>query len=98
MRAIRVTGGLPARQRFFSFCDPAITRKRMIAGAAVKTVADLRIVAIEDLGVEVEMVDITTGTGDFIANGVISHNCFARGTHEYLELDAGHRTSTRRSS
>ena len=35
------------------------------------------------------MVDITTGTGDFIANGVISHNCFARGTHEYLDLDAG---------
>ena len=36
------------------------------------------------------MYDITTGTGDFIANGVISHNCFARRTHEYLELDSGH--------
>ena len=35
------------------------------------------------------MYDITTGTGDFIANGVVSHNCFARPTHEYLELDAG---------
>ena len=35
------------------------------------------------------MYDITTGTGDFIANGVVSHNCFARPTHKYLDLDAG---------
>ena len=88
--SIRVTGGLPVRQRFFAVTRPAISRKLDIEGIAVKTVADLRIVDIEDLGYEMEMVDITTGTGDFIANGVISHNCFARGTHEYLDLDAGH--------
>jgi DNA repair photolyase len=35
------------------------------------------------------LVDITTGTGDFIANGVVSHNCYARPTHEYLGLSAG---------
>jgi hypothetical protein len=35
------------------------------------------------------MFDITTGTGDFIANGVVSHNCYARPTHEYLGLGAG---------
>jgi DNA repair photolyase len=35
------------------------------------------------------MYDITTGTGDFIANGVVSHNCFARPTHRYLDFDAG---------
>jgi DNA repair photolyase len=35
------------------------------------------------------MYDITTGTGDFIANGVVSHNCFARPTHKYLDFDAG---------
>ena len=35
------------------------------------------------------MYDITTGTGDFIANGVVSHNCFARPTHEYLDMNAG---------
>ncbi|GAA1999171.1 Rv2578c family radical SAM protein [Microbacterium ulmi] len=59
-------------------------------GAAVTTGADLRVVSVEDLGHEIEMVDVTTGTGDFIADGVVSHNCFARGTHEYLDLDAGH--------
>ena len=34
------------------------------------------------------LYDITTGTGDFIANGVVSHNCFARPTHTYLDFDA----------
>jgi DNA repair photolyase len=35
------------------------------------------------------MFDITTGTGDFIPNGVVSHNCFARPTHTYLNMGAG---------
>ncbi|HET9197790.1 MAG TPA: radical SAM protein [Solirubrobacterales bacterium] len=35
------------------------------------------------------MFDITTGTGDFIADGVVSHNCFARRTHSYLDLGPG---------
>ena len=35
------------------------------------------------------LYDITTGTGDFMANGVVSHNCFARPTHTYLDFDAG---------
>lgn len=86
---VRLVGGAPTRQRFFRLVEPAITRKLVSSGGAVKTAADLRIVSIDDLGVEIEMVDITTGTGDFIANGVVSHNCFARGTHEYLDLDAG---------
>jgi len=69
--------------------DPAITRKRSIDGQMVKTVANLRVVSIEDLGMRMPMCDITTGTGDFIAEGVVSHNCFARPTHRYLDFDAG---------
>jgi DNA repair photolyase len=87
--AIRLTGGLPTRNAFFSITQPAITRKLALAGAAVKTVADLRVTAIEPLGGSFELMDITTTTGDFIANGVVSHNCFARPTHTYLDLDAG---------
>jgi DNA repair photolyase len=60
-----------------------------IEGAAVKSDAKLQIVSIEDLGTTMDMIDITTSTGDFIANGVVSHNCFARPTHTYLDLDAG---------
>ena len=55
----------------------------------VKTFAKLRVVAVEPLVRDMPLYDITTGTGDFIANGVVSHNCFARPTHTYLDFDAG---------
>jgi len=48
-----------------------------------------RVKVIEALERQTTLYDITTGTGDFIANGVVSHNCFARPTHEYLNLDIG---------
>jgi DNA repair photolyase len=49
----------------------------------------LRVVSVEALDGERPMVDITTGTGDFVAAGVVSHNCFARGTHQWLDLGDG---------
>jgi DNA repair photolyase len=84
---VRLIGGLPERLRFFLTVDPAITRKRTIEGMALKSRARLGVVSIESLNVEMPMYDITTGTGDFVADGVVSHNCFARPTHEYLNLD-----------
>ena len=86
---VRLRGGLREVLRFFHTVDPAITRKRSIDGVALKSDAKLRVVAIEPLGLELPMYDITTGTGDFIANGVVSHNCYARNSHTYLDLDAG---------
>ena len=80
-RAVRIRGGPPEALRFFHTTDPATTRKRDIEGRAVKTRASLGVESVEDLGVVLPMYDITTGTGDFIANGVVSHNCFARPTH-----------------
>ena len=56
---------------------------RPISGGARR-----RVVGIEPIGADLPVFDITTGTGDFIANGVVSHNCFARPTHTYLDLDA----------
>jgi DNA repair photolyase len=84
---LRVRGGLASRMRLLAGCDPAITRKRSLDGLAVKSDEPLGVVSIEPLGERREMFDITTGTGDFIANGVISHNCFARPTHKYLDLN-----------
>jgi DNA repair photolyase len=92
---IRVRGGLKEALRFFHTVDPAITRKRSIDDVAIKSDAKLRVVAIEPLGLDVPMYDITTGTGDFIANGVVSHNCFARNSHTYLDLDAGEDFNTK---
>src|ERR1700677_3866554 len=89
LKFIRLRGGLREAMRFFHTVDPAITRKRSIEDVAIKSDAKLRVVAIEPLGLDIPMYDITTGTGDFIANGVVSHNCFARNSHTYLDLDAG---------
>ncbi|MEA2332097.1 MAG: hypothetical protein QOH58_2235 [Thermoleophilaceae bacterium] len=89
LRCVRLVGGLPEVIRFFHTTDPAITRKRSIAGTASKCRADLGVVSVEPLGKELPLYDITTGTGDFIANGVVSHNCFARPTHTYLDFNAG---------
>jgi DNA repair photolyase len=86
---VRLRGGLKERMRFFQWCDPAISRKRDIAGTAIKSKAPLKVMSVEPMGFELPMFDITTGTGDFIANGVVSHNCYARPTHEYLGLGAG---------
>jgi len=86
---VRLRGGLREVLRLFHTVDPAITRKRSIEGVPLKSGAKLRVAAIESLGLDLPMYDITTGTGDFIANGVVSHNCFARNSHTYLDLDAG---------
>jgi DNA repair photolyase len=86
---IRVRGSLRERLRFFHLTDPAITRKRTVQGMALKSDAETRVASIEPLGLAMRLYDITTGTGDFIADGVVSHNCFARPTHTYLDFDAG---------
>jgi DNA repair photolyase len=74
---------------FGSSADVALGGDCRVDDVAVAGDAKLRVVSVEPLGVELPMYDITTGTGDFVANGVISHNCFARRTHEWLELDSG---------
>jgi DNA repair photolyase len=86
---VRVVGGLKEHLRFFHTMDPAITRKRDISGHAVKSAARLRVVSIEPLGKAMRLVDITTGTGDYISNGVVSHNCYARPSHAYMGLSPG---------
>lgn len=87
--SIRIVGGPAMRSKFLALASPAITRKLDLVGRAVKSDPGLQIVAIDDLGEHIDMIDITTGTGDFIANGVVSHNCFARPTHTYLDFNAG---------
>jgi DNA repair photolyase len=85
---IRLRGGLREHLRFFHTTGPAITRKWDLEGVAVKHKTDLRVVSIEKLGL-MQLFDMSTETGDFVANGVISHNCYARPNHEYLDMGAG---------
>src|SRR5262249_12707419 len=89
VRSVRIRRGLSEQLRFFHLVDPAIRRKLDLEGVAIKSKDKLDVVSITDLGFSMRMFDITTGTGDFIANGVVSHNCSARPTHEYLGFGAG---------
>ena len=86
---VRVLGGLREHLQFFHSVDPAISRKRDIAQQSLKSESRLGIASIEPLGRAMRLYDITTGTEDFIANGVVSHNCYARPSHAYLGLSAG---------
>ncbi|WP_344015754.1 intein-containing Rv2578c family radical SAM protein [Pseudonocardia xinjiangensis] len=87
--AVRLLGGPAALLRLLQVADPAVSRHRDVGGAPVTGGSALTVESVQPLGVEMPMYDITTGTGDFVADGVVSHNCFARNTHTYLDLDAG---------
>ncbi len=87
--SVRLLGGLPETMRFILTVDPAVGSKRSITGRAMTGAGGRRVVAVEPVGLDLPMYDITTGTGDFVADGVISHNCFARPTHEYLGMNTG---------
>ncbi|WP_121004875.1 intein-containing Rv2578c family radical SAM protein [Saccharothrix australiensis] len=89
VRGVRITGGLAEKLRFLHLTGPVVARGNAVEGAAVPSTGKLGVVSVEALGVTRTLYDITTGTGDFIANGLVSHNCFARNTHTYLDLDAG---------
>jgi DNA repair photolyase len=89
IEVVRLLGGLRECLRFLHSVDPAISRKRDIEGQCVKSAARLGVRSIEPLAGAMRLFDITTGTGDFIANGVVSHNCYARPTHAFLGLSPG---------
>jgi len=75
-KAVRIRGELEEYIRFFQMMNPAIKRKIVLEGKQVKR--SFKIKEIIDLHEIRKMYDITTGTGTFIANGLVSHNCYAR--------------------
>jgi DNA repair photolyase len=86
---VRLAGGLGEHLRFLHTTDPANTGTNELTGIVLRSGTGLAVTAVEPLDLDLPLFDITTGTGDFIANGVVSHNCFARNTHTYLDMDAG---------
>ena len=89
----QVTGDAPGgRRRRLSASDQLLgpgAADPPEPGAPVETSRALWVDAVETLDEERVLFDVTTGSGDFVANGVVSHNCFARPTHEYLDLSPG---------
>nr|WP_221471328.1 intein-containing Rv2578c family radical SAM protein [Amycolatopsis umgeniensis] len=85
---VQLLGGPSEEMRFFHLADPAVGWKRSLDGLAIGRTRR-KVASVEALGIELPLFDITTGTGDFIADGMVTHNCFARNTHTYLDFDAG---------
>ena len=88
LEVVRLKGGLREQLRFLHTFAPANTRELNLAGSAVRSDSPLKVLAIEPLPA-MRLYDITTETEDFIANGVISHNCYARPSHAYMGLSPG---------
>lgn len=62
---------------------------RDLAAQPVRSDERFAVQKIEPLGRALRLYDITTGSEDFIANGVVSHNCYARPSHAYVGLSPG---------
>jgi len=88
MDVVRLKGGLREHLRFFHTVCPAISRKLDIEGQAVKSDARLNVIGIEPLKT-MRLYDITTETEDYICNGIVAHNCYARPSHAYMGLSPG---------
>ena len=67
---VRLLGGAGEVLRFLHVSNPAVAWKRSLDGAVIG--ASRRLVeAIEPLGLQLPLFDITTGTGDFVADGMV---------------------------
>ena len=73
---ITINGGFNEHVRFFNITDPAITRKRKRFLKAIKY-GYSKILLIKSTGFQ-RLYDIQTSTGNYIANGLISHNCYMK--------------------
>jgi DNA repair photolyase len=75
LKTIRLMGGITEYIRFFNLINTAIPRKFNIFNNAINI--GTKVISIRKLKKR-KLWDITTGTGNFIANGCIAHNCYAR--------------------
>jgi protein gp37 len=73
----RQTGDSAEKARFLAAVQPALVRKDPgILGRKVRT-STVTVTSVASF-LAIEMVDITTSTGTFIADGLLTHNCYAR--------------------
>jgi len=90
----RLVGTVSERMRFFAAVRPAIQRKINACFELDPVTSAATIAAIEPGPIR-DVVDIQTSTRTFYANGLATHNCYARPTHEYLGYSAGLDFSTK---
>ena len=90
----RLPGSLKERMRFFAVCRPAIIRKYPVLWHRALELERAQVEAVERGPVQ-DVVDIQTSTHTFFAAGLATHNCYARASHAFLELNVGEDFSSR---
>lgn len=75
LETVRLSGGMEQYVKFWQLVIPAIKRKTNIIGKITKN--STKIKSIKKLDYEDTLYDIKTSTENFVANGMISHNCYA---------------------
>ena len=73
-RTVALAGGTGELVRLLRVTGPAVRRE--VTGAPVAAAST--VTAVEETGREEDLHDLTTGTGDVVAEGVVSHDCSAR--------------------
>lgn len=71
----RLRGTLIDRMRFFTVCQPALTRKMALDGMRMQQLKEP--VLCVEAGPDRDVIDIETSTGTFYAAGIATHNCYA---------------------
>lgn len=88
VKTIRLTGGFSEALRFYQIMQPAAESKFNFDGIALKN-SNNKTNKIKTIVKHMEnqkLYDITTSTGNFIANGVVSHNCYAKSLLDFRKL------------
>lgn len=74
---ITIKGGIKEHLRFFNIFNPSIKRKLNLIGNTLKNKNNPFVLSIKKLKKQT-LYDITTTSENFIANGIVSHNCYAK--------------------
>lgn len=80
-----ILGGLTERVRFFNTFTPAVVSDSQIIGLAFQS--STKVKSIEPVGM-MDLIDISTTSETYIANGLASHNCVVRPKEGYIHHHA----------
>lgn len=87
----RLEGDRTLRAMFCQLVRPTLRRKvERLDGRTLRIFGEVRVVKIEAVGRR-RLVDVTTSTGTFIADGLVTHNCYATTRPEFWANLAGGR-------
>jgi len=84
MMVITLKANQKSKINFFLFFNPAIKRKKSFIGIKIKHSS--KIMAINQLK-EQKLYDVQTTSGNFLANGLIAHNCYAEKLYRRFKMD-----------